>query len=796
MSKFSFLLVVFLLSLSSVSMAQTATISGYIQDALTGEKLIGANVFDSETYDGTITNTYGFYSLTLPKGSKAITVSYIGYATQELTVDLSSDQTVTVELSVNNELQEIEIIAERQKNVAEESSMSTIDVPILQIKKVPALLGEVDVLKALQLLPGVQSGGEGSSGLYVRGGSPDQNLILLDGVPVYNVSHVFGFFSVFNPDAIKDVKLIKGGFPARYGGRLSSVLEINMKEGNMKEFHGAGSIGLVASKLTLEGPIKTDKTSFLISGRRTYIDLLARPLVSAGFRSEGEGTSGRVDAFFYDVNAKINHIFSEKDRLYFSVYGGQDRFGADVKEEDDNFLDENKGGLGWGNITSALRWNHLWSSKLFSNTSLTYSRYRLGTDVGIRSVDKVNDDSEEFVLEYESGIYDLAARLDFDYYPNPNHFIRFGVSAVNHSFEPGEFRLFAADGPFQIDTLLGQTNIQSQEYDLYVEDDMRITSKLKANVGLHYSGFSVQNTFYNSLQPRVSLRYLLSDNQSIKASFASMAQYINLLSSENIGLPSDIWVPSTAKIRPQESWQVALGYAFKLTKDLDVTVEGYYKEMKNLVSYKEGESFFDENLRDWGDRVTQGDGESYGGEVFIQKKTGVFTGWIGYTLSWTNRQFDDLNFGEKFPFTFDRRHDISVVGQYEISDRINIAATWVYGTGNAVTLANSTYKAIIPAVNSDNPIGREVEFYSSRNNFRVPAYHRFDIGINFSKQKSKHTRTWSFGAYNTYNRKNPFYVFLDTDVTFDQNNQRVETKSLKAQSLFPIVPYFNYSFSF
>ena len=778
--------------LCHAAIGQTYTISGYVQDAGSSEKLIGANVFDVETYEGTITNNFGFYSLTLEAGTKTLAFSYIGYASEEREITLDKDMTINISLSPANEFEEVEIVAERQRNVAQESSMSTIEVPILQIKKVPPLLGEVDVLKALQLLPGVQSGGEGSSGLYVRGGSPDQNLILLDGVPVYNASHLFGFFSVFNPDAIKDVKLIKGGYPARYGGRLSSVLEINMKEGNMKEIKGSGSIGLVSSKFTLEGPIKTDKTSFVISGRRTYIDLLAKPIVRSAFRNEG--MEGDITAHFFDVNAKINHIFSDKDRLYLSVYGGQDKFGATVSEEDEDFLDEGEGGLGWGNITAALRWNHLWSQKLFSNTSLTYSRYMLDTRIGAKTLEKPTDELDEFLFDYDSGIYDIGAKMDFDFYPNPNHFIRFGGSVVNHSFVPGSFRIFANDGNFQIDTTLGQNNIQSQEIDLYVEDDMKITDNLKANVGVHLSGFNVQSTFYSSIQPRVSLRYLLSETQSLKLSFATMTQYINLLSSESIGLPSDIWVPTTAKIRPQDSWQAAAGYAFQLTDNVSMTIEGYYRDMKNLVSYKEGESFFDENLRDWGDRVTQGNGHSYGAEFFVQKQTGRLTGWVGYTLSWTNRQFDELNFGEQFPFTFDRRHDVSVVAQYELSDRVNIAGTWVYGTGNAVSLASSSYKSIIPRVNGT--LSTELQHFTQRNNFRLPSYHRFDIGINFTKQKKKHKRTWSFGAYNAYNRLNPFYIFIDTDVVFDENNNRIETKTLQSQSLFPIIPYFNYSFTF
>ena len=772
--------------------AQSFTISGYIQDAESGEKLIGANIFDSDTYEGTITNTYGFFSLSLPAGSKKITISYIGYGDEVMAVDLTEDLQLTIPLFLSNRMDEIEIVAERQRNVAEESSMSTIEVPILQIKKIPALLGEVDVLKALQLLPGVQSGGEGQSGLYVRGGSPDQNLILLDGVPVYNVAHLFGFFSVFNPDAIKDVKLVKGGYPARYGGRLSSVLEINMKEGNMKEFKGAGSVGLIASKLTLEGPIKTDKTSFLISGRRTYADLVARPFIKKAFESEG-GT-GSAGYYFYDVNAKINHVFSDRDRLYFSIYGGNDRFFVDFEEGDENYAEEYNNRLGWGNITSALRWNHLWTSKLFSNTSMTYTRYKLDVGTRFKNEDSVNMDLEEFSLDYDAGIYDWALRQDFDYYPNPNHFIRFGVSAVNHSFEPGAFRFFANDGTFQLDTLLGQKNINSQEFDAYIEDDYKISDKLKANIGMHFSLFNVQSTIYTSAQPRLSLRYLLSEDQSVKLSFATMNQYINLLASENVGLPTDIWVPTTAKIKPQASWQIAAGYAFKLTEDLDMTIEGYYKSMDNLVSFREGEGFFDDSLRDWGDRVTQGSGESYGAELFLQKKTGRFTGWIGYTLSWSTRQFDEINFGRTFPFTYDRRHDLSVVMQYEISDRVNLSSAWVYGTGNAVTLPNSNYLALVPR--GGNSFLTEVDNFTDKNNFRLQSYHRFDIGINFVKEKNKHTRTWSFGAYNSYNRKNPFYIFLDQEVSIADDGTRTDKVVLKQQALFPIIPYFNYSFTF
>ena len=790
--KLLFLLAFFVLS-GNIS-SQEYTISGYIEDGSSAEKLIGANVFDGTTFSGTITNTYGFYSITLPAGKVDLRISYIGYSDYVEEINLTGDIKKNISLSFSNELDEVEIVAESQKNIAKESAMSANEIPIQQIKKIPALLGEVDVIKALQLLPGVQSGSEGQSGLYVRGGSPDQNLILLDGVPVYNVNHLFGFLSVFNADAIKDVKLIKGGFPARYGGRLSSVLDINLKEGNMKEFHGSGSIGIVASKLTLEGPIKTDKTSFVLSGRRTYVDLLARPFIKSAL--ESDNLDGGFGYYFYDVNAKINHIFSDKDRLFFSVYAGNDRFFFDSRERDEQFSEFIDTEFKWGNITSSLRWNHLWSQKLFSNTSLTFTRYQIQVNATTGFDDFLLDEREEISLGYDSGIFDVAAKIDFDYYPSPLHFLRFGAAITQHNFVPGEFDLFStsSDGQNDIDITIGQDNIQSYEINTYVEDDFEITDKLKVNGGLHFSSFFVQDEIYTSLQPRISMRYLVSDDQSFKASFASMAQYINLLANEGIGLPTDIWVPSTSKILPQRSWQVAAGYAFKVSKDLDMTLEGFYKDMSNLVAYGEGEGFFDDSFRDFGERVVQGDGRAFGAEFLLQKKAGRFTGWLGYTWSKSLRTFDDLNGGEEFPFLFDRRHDISIVAQYELSKRVSLSGTWVYGTGNAVTLGSSNYNALFNG--TENGALLEVENFTERNDFRLNAFHRMDIGINFTKKKRKHTRVWSIGAYNTYNRKNPFFIEIQRDRVVDNNGNRIDTRSLIQRSLFPIIPYFNYSFTF
>ncbi len=772
---------------------QSFTISGYIQDAQSAEKLIAANIYNAETFDGTVSNNFGYFSLTLDAGPQKLAASYIGYQSFETTLNLQSDTIITIELKSTAELKEVEIIAERQKDISQSAQMSEIDVPISQIKNIPAFLGETDVLKALQLLPGVQSGGEGQSGLYIRGGSPDQNLILLDGTPVYNVSHLFGFFSVFNSDAIKDVRLIKGGYPARYGGRLSSVVDINLKEGNMKSIHGAGSIGIVSSKFTLEGPIIKDKTSFIVSGRRTYIDLLLKPVIQSEFRDNGE--EGDTGYYFYDLNAKINHVFSEKDRLYASFYSGDDRFYFNVREVDGDFKDFTKSDLGWGNITSAIRWNHVWNPKLFSNLTFTMSHYNLDTEVGYGTNNLNNDILDEISIGYTSGIRDFAAKIDFDWVPNPNHFIRFGISGIDHLFKPGEFELFQLEAFEEFLEVLGQEEVDAQEFDAYIEDDWKVTDKFRVNAGLHASGFNVQGKFYTSAQPRLSMRYQLKDGQSIKASFATMRQFIHLLSFEGIGLPTDLWLPTTERVLPQDSWQVALGYAFKINEDWDLTLEAYYRSMSNLIAYKEGSGLFE--LNDWQDRITQGNGDSKGIELFLQKKTGRFNGWLGYTLSFTNRQFDELNFGNEFPYRYDRRHDISLVANYELGPKVHIAGTWVYGTGNAVTLSNNQYIAWHPRLRYDRSfLNTTVEDITDRNNFRMAPYHRLDIGVNFIKQKKKFKRIWSIGAYNAYSNNNPFFVYGDTESYTDDNGNIVSDYVLKQQSLFPIIPYVKYSFEF
>lgn len=782
-----------LVFVSTCLVAQKHTISGYVSDAQTGEKLIGASIYDPKALNGTTTNAYGFFSITLPADSVTIVFSFVGYTKKALSLNLTQDVSLNIELSPSIELKTFEVTATQVEKIEQRTQMSAVEIPMKQIEIIPALLGERDILKVVQLLPGVQSGGEGTSGFYVRGGGPDQNLILLDGVPVYNASHLFGFFSVFNPDAINHVELTKGGFPARYGGRLSSVLDIRMKEGNLKEWHGSGSVGIVASKLTLEGPIWKDRTSFIVSGRRTYIDILAQPFIRRQAQQTGEDI--RAGYYFYDVNAKINHKFSDKSRLYLSAYLGNDQAYADFESEyrynDIVNQSRSESRLGWGNITSALRWNKVLSNKVFSNTTLTYSRYQFNVGEFSQDVTTEPDTSytSTFDYTYLSGIEDFTAKVDFDILPNPNHYIRVGLGDIYHTFTPG-VNAFQSDGISSdiLDTTFGAQPVYAHEVFAYAEDDIRFGARLKANVGLHYSGFISGKTHYHSLQPRVSARYLLSDNLSVKASYAQMAQFIHLLTNGTIGLPTDLWVPSTDKVKPQNSHQIAIGLA-KTIKDFEVSVEGYYKTMQNLIEYKEGASYFS-FAANWDDQIEFGQGTSYGGEFFIQKKAGIITGWVGYTLSWTNRQFDNLNFGEPFPYRYDRRHDISIVLVGQLSENVDVGVTWVYGTGNAVTLATTQYLANT----SYNPFqfgGGQflptVSYFESRNDFRMPSYHRLDVGFNFKKEKKWGERTWSIGTYNSYNRQNPFYLFFE-----DQGDRTV----LKQVSLFPIIPYVAYSFKF
>ena len=760
------------------------TLNGYITDAENGEKLIGATVFAKSLAVGSATNVYGFYSITLPAGEYEISYSYVGYTAKVVSLKLDKDKVINIALEVSNEIEEVEVKADAINRIQKQTQMSMNEISVRQIKSLPVFLGEQDILKTIQLLPGVQSGSEGSSGFYVRGGGPDQNLILLDGVPVYNASHLFGFFSIFNPDAINHVKLYKGGFPARHGGRLSSVLDIRMKDGNMKEFHGEGSIGLISSKLSLEGPIVKDKTSFIVSARRTYIDLLTKPFIP---EEEVEPYY-----FFYDINTKVNHRFSNKSRLYLSLYMGLDKFGATYnddyswddsqsKETIDDFLD-------WGNLIGAMRWNYIFSPKLFSNTTITYSRYKYEIENNIESEETENGVTRKYgyFQNFSSGIKDWTAKIDFDFIPEPNHYIRFGGGNIYHTFTPGVNQVKVDLEAHNLDTAFGSRNQYANELFFYFEDDWKITEQLKVNAGFHTTAFFVNGKEYFSFQPRISGRLLLSEKNSVKLSYSQMNQYLHLLTNPTMGLPTDLWVPTTDKIKPEKAHQVALGYAHTLPKNLELSVEGYYKKMDGLIEYIDGSSFFG-NDKDWQNKVESGKGWSYGVEVLLEKKTGKLTGWIGYTLSKTERQFEEISQGEVFPYKYDRRHDVGLAAVYHFSDRFDMGLVWVYGTGNAFTFGLDQYQLPNGIANSDFWYN-EVEHIEYRNNYRMPAYHRMDLSLNLSKEKTWGTRKWSLSVYNAYNRKNPFYLYLD--------EKEDGTKGFNQISLFPIIPTLTYSFRF
>lgn len=760
------------------------TISGYVTDGASGESLAGATVYEIKSLSGTATNLYGFYSLTLPAGNVSINFSFIGYESKLIELSLQHDTVISINLIPGKLLDEITVSATGSSRRFESTQTSAISMQMSEVKSLPTFLGETDLMKALQLTPGVQSGNEGTGGIYVRGGGPDQNLILLDGVPVYNVSHLFGFFSVFNADAIKSMELIKGGFPARYGGRSSSVVDIRMKEGNMNTFSGEGAVGLISSRLTLEGPLVKEKSSFIISGRRTYIDILARPLIKKSSNGEED-----IGYYFYDLNTKVNYKFSDKSRIYFSAYMGDDRFYNSYKEKAHNFTSKSEGGIDWGNITAAMRWNRIFSNKLFSNYTLTYSNYNFNTSFEDDLQYKESKTREYSGIIYKSGIKDWALRVDFDYIPLPGHYIKFGAAATHHKFSPGALGIKSVDIK---DTIVGAKKINSGEFNAYFEDDVKISENLKINAGVHFSAFNVREKTYTSLEPRLSTRLITGPGLSVKASYARMKQYIHLLTNAGISLPTDLWVPTTDQIKPQASDQVSLGLFKDYRGEYEFSAEAYYKKMHNVLEYEEGSGFFSINTN-WENKITQGEGRSFGIELLARRNIGKLTGWVGYTLSKSDRKFVEINQGKRFPYKFDRRHDIGSVAMYKPNARREYSATWVYGTGNAITLPLATYDAS-PSLNPERSYNTTV--YSARNAYRMRSYHRMDISASFIKQKKWGERRWIVGAYNLYSRSNPFYV--DTQWEEERgpdNNYQYRSKFVQF-SLFPIIPTVSYQFKF
>ena len=796
--------------------AQRYTVSGTITDLRSGETLIGATVLDTRSGKGAVTNLYGHFSLTLPKDSVNLRVTFVGYEPQYHNLLLDRNRELNVQLRESVTLEEVVITAERTGDVRS-VQMSAMEMPVEKIKAVPVLFGEADLIKALQLMPGVQSGSEGNSGLYVRGGGPDENLFLLDGVPLYNVSHMGGFFSAFNTDAIKSVTLYKGSFPARFGGRLSAVLDVTQNNGNDQELHGNASIGLISAKFNLEGPIVKEKTTFSLSARRTYAELLVIPTImwlNEVTKENDEpapdvAQNAKFDAgyYFYDLNAKLTHKFSDKSRLYGSFYMGEDEVYGKINtvtslEEDMRLGFRNR----WGNMIGSLRWNYALSPKLFMNLSTSYTQYKNNIVGNIEKLMRPNDPHPSIIEgDYSSGIREVTARADFDYSPSPEHNVKFGGWFTRHWFQPevaqgsvDYYDSIQMNGAFTMDSAIMSGTVPANEMVAFVEDDWSITDAVKLNYGLHFSGFRVQNSFYPSLQPRVSGRVMLTPDLSLKAGYAWMRQYVHLLSTTSITLPTDLWVPVTDAVKPMESHQVAGGIFYSLSGIADFSVEGYYKHMDNLIEYKDGATFFGSS-ENWERLVVAGRGWSYGVEVLAQREVGRLTGWVGYTWSRTMRLFDRegqvLNGGKAFPAKYDRRHDISVVLSYKFSNRCDVSATWVFSTGNTATLPMQRYP-----VASEDPDDYDtgnghttgsLSTFEGRNNYRMPNYHRMDLGANFHRTFKHARRTINVSIYNVYNRQNPYMIYQSATEGYNGYPY-----SLKQLSIFPILPSVAYTLYF
>ncbi|MBE9468213.1 MAG: TonB-dependent receptor [Bacteroidetes bacterium] len=742
------------------------TISGYIENSGSKEKLIGTNIYDTTNFSGTISNNYGFYSLTYNENKKLfLKYSFIGFQPVIHSFVLTSDTVINILLKPNLQLEEITVYGE--KSMVESAQTGLIKMPIKKVEQLPVILGEKDLLKTFQLFPGVQQGLEGTCGINVRGGSPDQNLFLIDDVPVYNINHLFGVFSVINSDAIKDAKLIKGGFPARYYGRISSVLDIHLKEGNLKHFQAKGSIGLLSSSLTLEGPIKKDTSSFIVSARRSYFDIFTASLAKL---SNG-GLSGY---YFQDLNAKYNYKFSDKSNLYLSIYTGADKYY--VKNNDENTKIKNT--FGWGNLISSLRWNYKLSNKIFSNTALIFSRYKFFT-VNINE-DKTNSDGN-FNHTYDNKIFDIGIKSDIDYYLNPSNKIKFGFKLSESIFKPQEKLCKGLDDLFMIDTSYNISNINNYSLSFYAENNIKINNKITSNIGIRNTLFFVKKKLFNLFEPRLSLRYLITNKLSVKFAYSRMNQFIHLLSLSKISLPTDLWMPTTDSIKPIVSDQYVVG-AYYAHKNYEFSVEAYYKTMNNLIEYKEGASYFD--VSDWESNIEMGSGLAYGIEFLFKKNIGNTSGWLSYTLSKSTRTFKNLNRGVTFPYKYDRRHYINIVLTHKINDKINFGFTWIYTTGSAFTL--ETCKYITYAANyMSNAQYRSIRVKNyEKNNFRMPAYQRLDFNINFMKKKKWGERTWSVGIINAYNHQNAF------DIEYE------EDEKLFQYSILPIMPFIRYNFKF
>ncbi len=752
------------------------TVSGTVKDKNTGETLIGVIVGVSGTKPvETLTNEHGFYSLTIPSDNYQLSVSGMGYQVQQISLNLDKSQRIDFSLVTDpRELQEVVVTTRVKDENVTRTQVGVERMEMKEIAQIPVLMGERDLIKVMQLTPGIKPTGEGNTGFYVRGGAADQNLILLDNALVYNASHLMGFFSTFNSDAIKDATIYKGPMPAQYGGRLSSALDIVMNEGNNQDYHVSGGIGLISTKLNIEGPIQKDKSSFLITGRRTYADLMAKASGVEGFEN--------ASLYFYDLNAKANYILSDKDRIYLSGYFGRDKLAAE------DFF-----GLEWGNATGTLRWNHILSDKLFSNTSLVYSDYDYKVTVYM-----TERDNKMGIL---SRIRDWNLKQDFQYFPNPSNSIRFGLSTTYHTVLPGQVSF---DNPYQFNVESLQKKY-SWENALYGTNTWKVSNKLSAIYGLRFSTFSVLGpgdiytlddkhqvkdtisygsgdfvkTYFN-IEPRLSLAYQLNKNSSLKAAYARTTQNMHLVANSSVSTPVDRWVPTSNIIQPEIADQVSLGYFHNFANNMfEFSIEGYYKNLQNQIDYKDGADIQTTDVVET--ELLFGKGRAYGVEFFLKKKYGRFNGWLGYTLSRSEKQIDGINDGKWYAAKQDRTHDVSIVGMYELTKKWSLSAAWVYYTGDAVTFPSGKYTI-------DNQVAM---YYTERNGYRMPAYHRLDLGATWKlKDTKKFYSELAFSLYNAYGRENAYMI------DFRENKDDPTRTDAYQISLFRFVPSVSWNFRF
>jgi len=768
------LLVTFILGISFIGAfaQQKYTLSGTASDASTGEDLAGAVIYFDDTSYSTICNSYGFFSISIPEGSYKVNVRLIGYENQQIFIDLHSSQSINFKLETKSyELENVDVREERGDQNVHSLEMGSVKINPKQIENIPVFFGERDLIKIMQLMPGIKQAGEGNAGFYVRGGGIDQNLILLDEAPVYNASHLLGFFSVFNSEAIRDANMLKGSIPAEYGGRASSVLDIRMKEGNMKEYHTTGNVGLISSNLSFEGPIKEDVSSFMVSARRTYADLFLQFVPDKDIRD--------AQLYFYDLNMKTNFRLNESNRLFISGYLGRDKF-----RMQDQF------GFDWGSKTATVRLNHTFNDKLFSNTSFIFSNYSYQIDIA----------GDNDVL-LGSHIQDLNLKQDFSWYLNAKNTLKFGGNLIAHKIVPGEIDA----SPGSIYSSLAVRPRRAIESSLYASNSQQISSRLQIYYGLRLALFSnvgpgdfyefdadgdlINQTSYDRFkwvktqggpEPRLAVNYQFGTQTALKASYNHIYQFIHLLSNSTSSTPTDVWLPSSNNVKPQISDQWSVGW-FRNSKNnlYESSVEVYYKNLKNQIDYRNGaDLIFNSTVEA---ELVYGRGWAYGAEFLLKKNYGKLTGWLGYTWSKTMRQFDEINDGNPFPARQDRRHDISIVTMYEFSRKLKISATWVYNTGNAVTFPNGKYEID----------GRIIGYYTQRNGYRMPDSHRLDLGLTWvRKQTEKFESSWNFSVYNTYGKENAYFI------SFRQSKQDPEKTEAVQISLFKIIPSISYKFKF